>query len=109
MGKLLGPGRTSARTTVGSEGARVYLWSLNVVAFDGDTITLDTGGQRTDLIRAHMNEIAFLYALGFYVDQEGTQWFVRTWSGTVPFTGPKITLNRKTMGMPETGDDTGDA
>ena len=111
MGKLLGVGRMRTRVTVeeGEGGTtRVYLWSLNVVAFDQDTITLDTGGQNTDLIRARMNEISLQYALGFYVDQEGQNWFVRTWGGTIPFNTPKLTLNRKTMVMPEEGDDTGD-
>lgn len=104
MGKLLGPGRTSTRTTMEADTTRSYLWSLNVVAFDKNTITLDTGGQRTDLIRAHMNQIAFQYALSFYVDREGTQWFVRTWGGTIPFASPKLVLNRVKMMIPDSGD-----
>ncbi|KKM66067.1 hypothetical protein LCGC14_1485020 [marine sediment metagenome] len=100
MGELLGPGRTYTRVTIEGGTTRTYYYSTNVVTFDEDTITLDTGGYRTALIRAHMNQAAFQYALSFYVDQRNQDWFVRTWAGTVPFKKATLTLDRSTLIMP---------
>ncbi len=100
MGVLLGEGRTYTRVTVEGGTTRVFYYSTNVVTFDENTITLNTGGRRSAAIRAHMNQVAFQYALSFYVDQEGVDWFVRTWAGTVPFKKATLILDRATMAIP---------
>lgn len=100
MGELLGEGRTYSRTTVEGDITRVYYYSTNIVTFTDDEILLDTGGQRSPRIRAQMNQVAFLYALNFNVDQEGIEWFVRTWAGTVPFKKATLVLDRSIMAMP---------
>lgn len=66
-------------TSIRHEGAetRVRYHQTDVVAFDADTVTLNSGGWHTATTKLRMNQAAEQFNLGYSVYQKKHQWFVR--------------------------------
>lgn len=67
--------------------------ATDVVTFDKDTITLNSGGWRTVTTMRRMNHASGTFGLGFGVHQKDFAWFV-TYGGTVIPFQDKMTLSR---------------
>ena len=70
-----------------------YHWT-NVVEFNEETITLNTGGWYTPTTKTRMNQTSNQFGLGFRVYQKDFDWFVEYDNKTFEFLGDSITLNR---------------
>lgn len=69
----------------GSAGAVTYV-STEIVRWDGDVITLRSGGWEGVTTKLKMNQAAHQFALRFSVYQRNYRWFVDLPNGkTVPF------------------------
>ena len=66
------------------------LYDTVIVERDGDKVTLNTGGWKTNHTKNCMND--FLKLFGFGVFQKDFVWYVRGPSDTVRFDDDKITL-----------------
>ena len=66
------------------------LYDTVIVERDGDKVTLNTGGWKTNHTKNCMND--FLNLFGFGVFQKDFVWYVRGPSDTVRFDDDKITL-----------------
>tara|TARA_R100001510_G_C7550724_1_gene134648 strand:+ start:54 stop:320 length:267 start_codon:yes stop_codon:yes gene_type:complete len=66
------------------------LYNTIIVERDGDKVTLNTGGWKTNHTKNCMND--FLKLFGFGVFQKDFVWYVRGPSDTVRFDDDKITL-----------------
>ena len=90
---MVGTHRTNIRTEDGS--TRVRYHNTDVVSFDRDLVTLDTGGWETATTKLRMNQASNQFGLGYRVYQKDFDWFVETPNGNeVPFTGNIISFNR---------------
>ena len=78
----------SVWTNEGKEYHRLY--NTIIVERDGDKVTLNTGGWKTNHTKNCMND--FLKLFGFGVFQKDFVWYVRGPSDTVRFDDDKITL-----------------
>lgn len=82
---------TKRSTTVAEiDGMMVCIYHRTpVVQWDDTKIILRSGGWETYTTKAHMNEVAHHYNLGFSVYQKNHEWFVRPpgkgWDEVVPF------------------------
>ena len=77
MGQTHTVGKHATTVSTGRDGkTRVTYHSTDVVVFDADTITLDTGGWFTVTTKLRMNQAAEQYGLGYKVYQMGGAWFV---------------------------------
>jgi len=70
----IGTTHTSVQTKDGVTSVRYH--STDVVRFDSDKITLDSGGWRTNTTKNRMNQASNQFDLGFRVYQENYHWFV---------------------------------
>lgn len=70
-----------------------YHWT-NVVAFNRDTITLNTGGFETNTTKTRMNQTSNQFDLGFRVYQKNFDWFVEYDGKTFEFLSNELTLER---------------
>ena len=75
---------TKIRVEAGKTFVRYH--ATDVVAFDADIITLNSGGWRTATTKSRMNQTANEYNLPFQVFQKKHNWFVTIGSETVEFT-----------------------
>ena len=60
---------------------KVVYHKTAVVAFDGEHITLDSGGWRTATTKTRMNQASNQMRLGYQVFQKDSEWFVLTREG----------------------------
>tara|TARA_R100000908_G_C3735598_1_gene133633 strand:- start:718 stop:1005 length:288 start_codon:yes stop_codon:yes gene_type:complete len=70
-----------------------YHWT-NVVSFNEDTITLNTGGFETNTTKTRMNQTSNQFDLGFRVYQKNFDWFVEYDGKTFEFLSNELTLER---------------
>jgi len=90
---MVGTHRTNIRTEDGTTRVRYHY--TDVVSFDRDMVTLDTGGWETATTKLRMNQASCQFGLGYRVYQKDFDWFVTTPNGnTVEFTGNIISFNR---------------
>jgi hypothetical protein len=75
---------------------RVFFHDTPVVAFDGKSITLNTGGWRTRSTKVRMNQASQEFGLAFRVFQKQQEWFVDYQEKVRPFTSDEIKLDRNT-------------
>jgi len=69
----------------GTSGTVTYI-ATEIVRWDGDTITLRSGGWESVTTKRKMNQASHQFALGFAVYQRQHKWFVDLPNGeTVPF------------------------
>ena len=69
--------------------------NTNVVMFDHETVTLNTGGWSTVTTKLRMNQAANQFGLGYQVYQKNWSWFVELADGTVlPFNDWEVTFKR---------------
>lgn len=69
----------------------------DIVEFDDDTITLNTGGYETASTKTKMNQTAGEFDLGYAVYQRNYNWFVDYNGKTIPFEGEVVTLKRQSL------------
>lgn len=74
---------TSVRTEGGTTIVRYH--NTDVVKFNSERITLDSGGWMTSTTKTRMNQASNEYGLGFNVHQDDGKWFVRHGGEHVPF------------------------
>jgi hypothetical protein len=81
----IGPGARA--TSIRTEGTRtvVRYHETDVVSFDASTIRLNSGGWRTYTTKARMNQASNQFGLGYNVEQDKGQWYVRFNGGRMPF------------------------
>ena len=70
-----------------------YHWT-NVVSFNEDTITLNTGGFETNTTKTRMNQTSNQFNLGFRVYQKNFDWFVEYAGKTFEFLSNELVLER---------------
>ena len=87
-------GRTATTVATIHGMTCVTYHSTVVVAFDEETITLQSGGWRTATTKTRMNQASAQFGLGFTVYQEDFEWFVSHCQETVPFVDGMV-LQRK--------------
>jgi len=81
----LGKTATSVRTDENGK-THIQYHETQVVSFDTDTVTLDSGDWKTATTKTRMNQAANQFRLGFAVFQAKGEWFVDVPSGArVPF------------------------
>ena len=79
---------------------RITYHSTDIMTFDSDTITLNTGGWFTNTTKTRMNQASSQFALRFGVFQKNWDWFIEVYpSGeVVPFPeNGRATIDRHTM------------
>lgn len=81
----------------------VTYYSIPVVVWSEDEITLDTGGWRTPTTRARMNQTSNQFGLGFKVYQKNYRWFVDHHGKTFPFSAGVVRLSRDGQVVGESG------
>ena len=69
---------SSYRTTFETDGERGSVTYVNtrIVAWDGDNVTLNSGGWQTATTKRKMAQAANQFGLGFTVAQRNGEWFV---------------------------------
>ena len=70
-----------------------YHWT-NVVSFNRDEITLNTGGYFTNTTKTRMNQTSNQFGLGFRVYQKNFDWFAEYNGKTFEFLKDELTLER---------------
>ena len=88
--------RGRARAIVRNGNATQYIYHSTpiVTVDDNGTITLNTGGWRSNTTRTAMNQASNNFDLGFRVFQRDFAWFA-TWQGqTIPFHGETLVLTK---------------
>lgn len=89
----LGKGNTNVRAQDGKTIVRFH--DTDIVAWDANTITLDSGGWLTATTKTRMNQASNQFELGFRVFQQNHEWFVsRQANRIIPFSDGMI-LDRK--------------
>lgn len=88
----IGTHKTSVFTHEGTTFVK-YHWT-NVVSFNEDTITLNTGGFETNTTKTRMNQTSNQFNLGFRVYQKNFDWFVEYNGKTFEFLSNELTLER---------------
>ena len=78
-------GKTATKIRVEGKTTFVRYHATDVVAFDEDTVTLNSGGWSTRTTMARMNQTANQYGLPFQVFQRKYRWFVTIGTETVDF------------------------
>ena len=79
-------GKTSTTVATNEGITRITYHRTVVVAFDGNKITLDSGGWYTNTTKTRMNQASNQFELGFSVYQKDHIWFVKRPDGeTVQF------------------------
>ena len=78
-------GKTATKIRTEGEKTIVRYHATDVVAFDKDTITLNSGGWATRTTMARMNQAANQYDLPFQVFQRKYRWYVTIGTETVDF------------------------
>ena len=69
-------GRTATCVHTEDGVTRVRYHATDVVAFDVDRVTLDSGGWRTATTKLRMNQAANQFGLRYVVFQKDFEWFV---------------------------------
>ena len=87
-------GKTGTKVHVHHGGEiSVVLYGTEVVNVKNGTVTLKTGGWKTNTTKTRQNQAANQFGLGFSVWQNKHEWFVRTPKGeTLPFEGSEISF-----------------
>lgn len=89
---MLGTHKTTIKHEDGKTAVR-YHWT-DVVTFDNNTITLDTGGYDTVTTKRRMNQASDTFGLGFGVYQKNFKWFVEYKGKTIPYPNNTLELKR---------------
>jgi hypothetical protein len=82
-------------TATSVKPGRVTYHGTDVVTWDNDTITLNTGGWFTVTTKARMNQTASQFNLGFTVYQKARVWYINFQGNIITFTDITITLHRR--------------
>ena len=87
------------RTTISNDGGKtaVRYHYTDVVTFDNNTITLNTGGWPTATTKRRMNETSAEFSLGFNVYQKRSAWFVEYKGKTIKYPGDMLLLDRQKL------------
>ena len=86
-------GRTATKVEHRGLETFVRYHNTDVVQFDSQYITLNTGGWETATTKLRMNQASNQFNLGFSVYQKDFQWFVVIPQGeTLKYTGQRITF-----------------
>ena len=85
-------GNTKVRTENGK--TIVGLHDTDIVEFDENTITLNTGGWKSITTKQRMNQASFEFDLGYTIMQKNYEWFIEYKGETIPFTDRTYTLDR---------------
>ncbi len=78
-------GKTATKISTISGRTAVKYHATEVVVFDENTVTLNSGGWRTATTKSRMNQTANQFNLPFQVFQKKHNWFVTIGSETVEF------------------------
>lgn len=78
-------GKVATKVTTISGRTAVQYHATEVVVFDQNTITLNSGGWQTVTTKRRMNQVANEYGLPFQVFQRKGDWFVTIGNETVKF------------------------
>jgi len=89
---IIGSHKTTVSTNNGT--TRVKYHNTDVVSFDQDKITLDTGGWKTVTTKTRMNQTSNQFNLGYRVYQRNFEWFVDYKDQTYKLTNGVLILNR---------------
>lgn len=67
------------KTSIRAEDGTTYInyRGTDVVAFDADTITLNSGGWHTATTKLRMNQASNQFGLGYQVYQKDFDWYVK--------------------------------
>ncbi len=88
-------GRTATKVTSSKGATYVTYHSTDVVAFDSEAITLDTGGWWTPTTKTRMNQASRQFSLGYIVYQKDFTWYVDKPDGsTATFIDKSLTFSR---------------
>jgi hypothetical protein len=79
MSTLTKIGKLNTTINVDSQGiTRVTLYKTQIVSFSDEVIILNHGGWQTSTTKNRMNQVSFVYGLGYSVFQKkGGEWFVK--------------------------------
>jgi hypothetical protein len=88
---------TKIRTEAGKTIVRLH--STDIVAFDAQTITLNTGGWRTITTSARMNEASSHYGLGYRVGSDRGEWIIGYGGREWIYPGREAVLDRATQAV----------
>lgn len=96
MTQLKTIGRIATKVRTDEHGTTyVRYHDTNVVAFDEDTIVLNTGGYFTVTTKNRMNQTANQFDLGYHIYQDHFLWYVVLPSGqTIPFINRVLVIER---------------
>jgi len=86
----------SHKTYIRSSGQSIIVryHNTDVVKFTPKTITLNTGGWKTNTTKTRMNQASNQYGLGFSVSQVKGVWYVSHKGKKIPFKGNTLKLRR---------------
>ena len=84
------------KTTISDDGGKktVRYHNTNVVTFDNNRVTLDTGGWTTYTTKKRMNQASQTFGIGFEVYQKDWEWFVEYKGETIEYQGDTLILDR---------------
>jgi hypothetical protein len=74
----------------------VTLHQTDIVTYDEDSITLNTGGWKTATTKARMNFVSEEYRLGYKVVSKNREWQVAYNGEAYPYPTDKVILDRNT-------------
>ena len=80
-----GIGRVATSIRTENNITHVRFHDTDVVSFNPKTITLKSGGWRTNTTKKRMNQVSQEFNLGFNVVQEKFDWFVLSKGKKIPF------------------------
>jgi len=87
-------GRTNTAVFTEEGITRVVYHNTPVVSFNNHTIILNNGGWKTATTKTRMNQASRQFDLGYHVYQLSGEWFIEYNGHSLPFTEPKVILNR---------------
>ncbi len=97
-------GRTATNVRTENGQTIIQYHATDVVAFNADSITLNTGGWNSATTKLRMNQAANQFGLGFQVYQKDFEWFVILFKGgNWDYENP-ISFDRQMITIPRLGD-----
>jgi hypothetical protein len=80
------------------QGTHVRYHSTRVVSIHTNgSVTLRTGGYRTNTTKCRMNQAANQYGLGFHVYQQDFEWFVQIGDKDIAFDDRELTITAQML------------
>ena len=89
---MIGTHKTTVTTDNGT--TEIVYHSTKVVKFNNNTITLNTGGWKTNTTKNRMNQTSQQFDLGFNVYQKNWEWYLEYNGNTYSMLGVKTEIDR---------------